>query len=284
MKILLCAPTGKAAFNIKGQTLHNAFHLPLNQKKISHLSPGLSNTLATKLDHLKVLIIDEISMVGQHILNMVNERLQHLMGNKKHFGGVSVVAVGDFRQLPPVFATPLYHPSSSNPYEEIFNKPLWKKFEVFHLTDIMRQSNKDFQIALNNLAIGKLPTKDLHLFQSRTFKTLPKSQNIKDAIHLFPKNKDVDGFNKKYLASIKGKMYTSIASDVIRGCGSTLAKRQLLFNLENSKTQDTMGIPSNLPLKVSGKYMITNNIDTEDGLCNGATGTLTLGWPRYVLG
>ena len=105
-KILLCAPTRKAAFNIKGQTLHSAFKLPVNQKRITQLSPGLSNTLAAKLANLKVLIIDEISMVGQHVLNMVDERLQQIMGNDKPFGGVSVVAVGDFHQLPPVFATP----------------------------------------------------------------------------------------------------------------------------------------------------------------------------------
>ena len=273
-KVLLCAPTGKAAFNIKGQTLHSAFRLPLNQKTLSHLSASMSNTLATKLAHLKVLIIDEISMVGQHTLKMVDQRLQHIFGNNRPFGGVSVIAVGDFCQLRPVFATPLFFPPSSNPYEEIFEKPLWSKFKVFQLKQIMRQNELHFQTALNNLAKGKLKSEDIDIFKSRTFQTLPKKKDIEGAVHLFAKNTDVDTFNERALSRLKGKMYKSKASDVFRGSGTQLARRQLLHSLEHSKTQDTMGIPSEILLKVKGRYVMTYNVDVDDGLCNGATGTL----------
>ncbi|KAK3928382.1 ATP-dependent DNA helicase [Frankliniella fusca] len=273
-KVLLCAPTGKAAFNIKGQTLHHAFHLPLNQKQLTPLSPNVSQSLATALGYLKLLIIDEISMVGQHILQMVHERLQHIMGNKKDFGGVSVLAVGDFYQLRPVFARPLYSPTTGNTYQDIFQKPLWHKFKVFELTKIMRQNEANFQHALNNLAKGKLKTKDIDLFQSRTFVKIPPQKHIQDGIHLFAKNKDVDNFNAKALNNIRGKLYNSVASDVIHGTGTKLARRQLLHSLEHSKPQDTMGIPTNVSLKVNAKYMISYNVDTNDGICNGATGTL----------
>ncbi|KAE8739095.1 hypothetical protein FOCC_FOCC015418 [Frankliniella occidentalis] len=101
LKILLCAPTGKASFNIGGQTLHSAFKLPINTKQLNELSPAVSNTLATKLKALKVLMIDEISMVGQHTLHMVDQRLRHLFNKEKLFGGISVIAVGDFNQLRP---------------------------------------------------------------------------------------------------------------------------------------------------------------------------------------
>lgn len=274
LKILLCAPTGKAAFNIKGQTLHSAFKLPLNQKTLTPISASIANTLATKLAHLRVVIIDEISMVGQHILNMVDERLQQIKGNKKPFGGVSIIAVGDFFQLRPVFASSLYATSSGNPYDNIFKKPLWHKFKVFQLTKIMRQNDENFQIALNNLARGRLTAEDLHLFQTRSSPTVPRKKNLSDSVHLFAKNKDVDNFNEIALKKIKGKLYDSHASDVIRGTGTKLARRQLLHTLNKSRHQETMGIPSVIGLKVNAKYMISYNVDTNDGICNGATGTL----------
>ena len=61
--IMLCAPTGKAAYNIKGQTIHSAFKLPLNQKRLNSLSPDVSNTMATTYAKLKLLIIDELSLI-----------------------------------------------------------------------------------------------------------------------------------------------------------------------------------------------------------------------------
>ncbi|KAE8740983.1 hypothetical protein FOCC_FOCC013509 [Frankliniella occidentalis] len=273
-KVLLCAPTGKASFNIGGQTIHSLFKLPLNQKNLNQLSPSVSNTLSTKLRELKVLIIDEISMVGQHILDMIDQRLRHLLQSKLPFGGVSIIAVGDFHQLRPVAARALFYPEASNPYQEIFSEKLWPKFKVYELKCIMRQSNKKFQTALNHLAKGKLQKEDIALFSSRCFKTVPKKEDLSDAYHLFARNDDVDNYNNHIMNKLKGKLITCEASDVIRGNGSQLAQRQILYTLNTKKTNQTMGIPKSLPLKISGKYMMTYNVNTEDGLCNGATGTL----------
>ncbi|KAJ1528129.1 hypothetical protein ONE63_008043 [Megalurothrips usitatus] len=224
-KILLCAPTGKASFNIGGQTIHSAFKLPLNQKELNHLSSNISHTLSTKLHDLKVLIIDEISMVGQHILDMIDQRLRHLLCKDVPFGGVSVITVGDFFQLRPVCARPLYYPESSNPYAEIFGETLWRKFKVFQLKKIMRQNEMQFQVALNNLARGKLTKSDIRLFRKRTFKSVPHTTNFDDAVHLFTKNEDLDNYNKMMLNKIKGRTTNCAASDILRGTGSQLEYR-----------------------------------------------------------
>lgn len=273
-KILLCAPTGKASFNIGGQTIHSAFKLPLNQKELNELSAGISNTLSSKLQNLKVLIIDEISMVGQHILDMVDKRLRHLLDSSKPFGGVSVIAVGDFFQLKAVCARPLYYPTADNPYSEIFGQKLWNKFKVFQLKKIMRQNELPFQVALNHLAKGKLTRTDIRLFKSRTFSSLPAHENFDDAFHLFAKNDDVDDYNRKVIRRMKGTETICHASDIFHGHGSQLARRQLMHNVNKSKTHQTMGIPKEISLKVNARYMMTYNVDVEDGLCNGTTGTL----------
>ncbi|KAE8739092.1 hypothetical protein FOCC_FOCC015415 [Frankliniella occidentalis] len=274
IKILLCGPTGKASFNIGGQTIHSAFKLPLNTKTLNELSADVSNTLASKLKSLKVVIIDEISMVGQHTLQMIDQRLRHLFNTEELFGGISIITVGDFFQLRPVCATALYYPQTTNPYAEIFQKNLWHNFKVFQLTKIMRQNEKKFQVALNNLARGKLTKRDIQLFQSRTFKKLPRTIDFSKAIHLFGRNADVDMYNQQVMKKIDGEETICCASDVFHGHGSQLAKRQMEYNVAKSKTHQTMGLPQKITLKVGAIYMVTYNVDTEDGICNGATGTL----------
>lgn len=74
--VLLCAPTGKAAFNILGQTLHMAFQLPVNQHghELSVLSADVAHSMATTLAELKVVIIDEVSMMSETMLRWVDQR------------------------------------------------------------------------------------------------------------------------------------------------------------------------------------------------------------------
>ena len=110
--VLLTAPTGVAAFNINGMTLHAA--LLLGRSKFDGFQP-LSheklNTLRSKLSKLMLLIIDEVSMVGCDMLLEIHKRLQQIKGTPPDvmFGGVSILAVGDLYQLPPVGQPPLFN-------------------------------------------------------------------------------------------------------------------------------------------------------------------------------
>ena len=104
VKVVKSAPTSKAAFNIKGNTLHAAFKIPANRSfEYCALDSDRLNTIRTQLKKLKVIFIDEISMVGSGMFNFFNLRLQQIMGNKEPFGGISLITVGDLFQLKPVF-------------------------------------------------------------------------------------------------------------------------------------------------------------------------------------
>ena len=117
--VLLTAPTGVAAFNIDGMTLHSA--LLLGRSKYTGFQP-LSherlNSLRTKLSHLMLVIIDEVSMVGSNMLLEIHKRLQQIKGASDDvtFGGVSILAVGDLYQLPPVGQPHLF----SNMYNVVY--------------------------------------------------------------------------------------------------------------------------------------------------------------------
>jgi len=76
-KILLCAPTGKAAFGIGGLTLHSVFSLPINQTSgpLRPLGNDTLNTMHCKLIDIQLIIVDEISMVGSKMLGYLDQRL-----------------------------------------------------------------------------------------------------------------------------------------------------------------------------------------------------------------
>ena len=92
--------------NIEGSTVHTALSLPANQslKAYKKLDASRLNSLRGKFAGLKILFIDEISMVGNSMFNIqIYKSLQDTKGRANDFGGVSIVAIGDLFQLQPVF-------------------------------------------------------------------------------------------------------------------------------------------------------------------------------------
>jgi len=137
IKILLCAYTGKAAYNIDGTTIASAFHKEMYQPQ-QHMHADKLNTSRTKYRNLSAIIIDEISMVGNtiHVLTLINERLRELTCTKRDFGGVSIIAVGDLYQLPPI-GEPWIFNDLSKPGQG-FATNLWKKhFKIYELTNLL---------------------------------------------------------------------------------------------------------------------------------------------------
>ena len=141
IRTAICAPTGKAAALLDGMTLHSFLSLPVNQckHKLVKLDSDLSNRIGVKLKELQLLIIDEISMVGFTMFQQIDARLQQIMKSKKPFGGISVIVLGDFNQLRPVGDKYIFQ--FNNSYNALVDNPLWSLFELFELTEIMRQKD-----------------------------------------------------------------------------------------------------------------------------------------------
>lgn len=90
--------------------MHTAFALPVSQfgGKMPELSMEVANSIREKLFNIKLLIIDEISIVRNVLFTRVDSRLQQIMGVNQPFGGISVLVVGDLNQLPSVMDSPIY--------------------------------------------------------------------------------------------------------------------------------------------------------------------------------
>jgi hypothetical protein len=109
--VIAAAPSGTAAFLIRGETLHSLLYLPIGKGVLEPLKGDRLAELQKRFLKVGVLIIDEKSMIGQTIFWMVSERLKEARPHNKTepFGGLSVVLLGDWKQLPPVCDTSLFN-------------------------------------------------------------------------------------------------------------------------------------------------------------------------------
>ena len=129
VKVLKVAPTGKAAYNIGGNTRHSAFKIPANRCfEYCTLDRDRLNTIRAKLSKLEVIFIDEISM-----LKFLNLRLEQIMGTQKPFAGVSLVTVGDLFQLKPLFDKWVFE-TSKDDYSALAMNIWQEHFKMFELT------------------------------------------------------------------------------------------------------------------------------------------------------
>ena len=273
-KVLLGAPTGIAAFLIGGGTLHSLFHIPANQDfSYKPLTSDVLNTYQCKYRHLKLLVIDEISMVGNKMLNYINRRLQQIMGSSDMFGGLSVIAVGDLFQLKPVFDGWIFK-DLANEYSALALN-IWKDhFAMFELDQVMRQKdNAEFANILNRLRIGQQTEMDIRVLKERLInKDISAASYPLSLPHIFTKNEDVRAHNNKVHDMSPQMMQISInCSDVVIGDVLPEVKTKILNTIPSDPAK-TMGLLKKLETAIGQRVEMCCNVDVEDGLVNGAGG------------
>ncbi|GFW00404.1 hypothetical protein TNCV_692431 [Trichonephila clavipes] len=264
-----CASTGKAATAIGGSTVHSALSISLS--RLMPLNIEKANQYRTLFKFVKVLIIDEISMVSAELLEQINARLKQITGLfTKDFGGLDVILIGDLRQLPPVKATPIFKQIK----RKITGETPWRKFKQFELKQVMRQENRQFSEILTKIGDGNILTEEeLKVMESR-FITKEEAQSVcPEGIRLLFTNAAVNTYNYSVLNSVDDKIIY-VASDVITGCHNPEQENFVRQKLHKMKTDETGGLPYELILVLNRPYMITNNIDVADGLSNGTVGKL----------
>ena len=271
MRILMCAYTGLAAYNIDGATLHSSFCIEPN-KKLSYkpLSDDKRNTLRTKFMHLSVLIIDEVSMVGVGMLNFLNLRLQEIKGNKKHFGGVHIILVGDLFQLRPVGDSWIFSQDRCD-YASLAPN-LWQElFDMFELTEIMRQKDDAvFAQLLNRIREGKQTKEDIALICSRSaMATDVEYRKMRHELHLFPCNADVDRHNETLFRDVSTEKVEIKCSDTVLGEDPEDVKKRILEQVKGKRANDTGNLSEVLNVAIGLRYDTTHNVSVGDGICNG---------------
>ena len=263
--VLLMAPTGTAAFNIGAPTIHSALLLPKNLKTYTKLSDEKCNTLRVKLQSLGIIIIDEISLVGSDMLLYISKRLQQITGCFQPFGGITVVTFGDLYQLPPV-AQPFVYDLPSDSFERLSGSVWQCNFKSIELQQIMRQKeDQAFASLLNRVRKSEHTDEDVQVLQRRAIDPADVKY-ISDSLHIFARNIDVDVHNHQMMHSLKRPVISLVAKEKRPAC------------LKSYKTSEdsryTGGVAKEILICEGARVMITRNIDVQDGLVNGAQGTV----------
>ncbi|GFX67093.1 ATP-dependent DNA helicase [Trichonephila clavipes] len=133
---MTCASTGKAAVAISGTTVHTALNISLSG--LIALKSETAQQYGTLFKYIKVIIIDEISIISAQLLWKVDSRLKQITGNfQSNFGGLDAILIGDLRQLPPVRSAPIYKQLKQTIVEPI----LWRNLKFYELNEVKRINN-----------------------------------------------------------------------------------------------------------------------------------------------
>ena len=256
--VLLMAPTGVAAINIDGTTINTALAIPVQTgDNVPAMSDQKRTQMRLSLSELKLIIIDEISMVGNITLLHIHQRLKEIFGtsNSQIFAGISIIVVGDMYQLPPIRKKPVF----ANFKNDVFNlyHP-WHLFTMIELVEIMRQKDdQPFAELLNRFRTANQTEEDIKCIQSRAIADPSDNNYPSDALHIWAENNPVNQHNEMKLENIPGALFHLKAID------------QYPPNVSQQDIDRVLARP-----KETARVMLTTNIDIADRLINGQLGTI----------
>ena len=260
-QMIVVAPTGVAAINAGGVTIHSFFQLPL-----SPYVPGakvknkydFSKEKRKIIGSLDLLIIDEISMVRSDLLDAIDNVLRRFRNHSKPFGGVQLLMIGDLAQLSPV-VTPedehLLRPYYDTTY--FFGSKALQQVDyvTIQLEKIYRQADMKFVDILNNIRENRATQNDLLALQSRYDPSFtPKSDE--GYIRLTTHNRMADEYNDRQMARLNTTPYTYKAE------------------IEGTFPPTSFPTAENLLLKVGAQVMFIKN-DVNGQYYNGKIGIVT---------
>jgi len=198
----LAAPTGLAATNISGKTLHSIFGIPISQGIIA---PDYNNFTRNQnivnniRFNIRTLIIDEISMVRADVFDYIDRLCREVKGVEEPFGGIQVVVVGDFCQLPPITNADERKQFTEHGYRShfVFDSYAFKGFEFLELNEVLRQKgDNSFINILHEARIGEVSSKSMVKLNGR----VEDADGIR--LHLVSTNKQSDMINSTALSKL----------------------------------------------------------------------------------
>ena len=220
-KYMVVAPTGIAAINAGGVTIHSMFGLPLRTfiPTMDRIDQTLANNIPDLMHHFKyrkdklkllreleILIIDEVSMLRADVLDMMDFSLRHVRRNQQKFGGVQMLFIGDLYQLPPVVR-------DENVLKQFYASPFFfdsyalkdTNLITVELTKVYRQTDEKFLSILNDIRDGNVYDVDFDELNKRYIPDFePKDETY---VYLTSHNKMADDINQSKLKELGGKSF-----------------------------------------------------------------------------
>ena len=254
---VLLAPTGIAARNIDGNTIHSGMSIYFERRSYR---TGLFNFAEDKLEALRkksVLIIDEVSMVDGRLLDYISSVFARLKENNRPFGNMHVIVFGDLMQLPPVDGI------------KVFKAAVWRLFHPLFLEQPRRQSDQRFFRVLNKIRFG-IVDEEVKEILTEHWQQYDPLQSVWNTTYLCSLRKEADAMNHTVLSGMpRSKAITYNAVDFENG--------ERLEGTEFSRTfKRGTNFPSKVICNIGAKVMfLTNSMLAEKGISNGSIGVIT---------
>jgi ATP-dependent exoDNAse (exonuclease V) alpha subunit len=266
-KVAVCAPTGVAALNVGGATIHSLFGFPLGILGTQEIRRHLSRRTREVLGAIDMLVIDEVSMVNADLMDAIDTALGIAKGRTKlPFGGTQVVMFGDPYQLAPVPGDNEARAYMAEHYQSnwFFDAHVWRKdsLERYELTEIFRQKDENFKHILNAIRVGQATQEMLDEINTAG----NRWPGHDDVIRLATINNQVNSVNQSRLARIDVQSKTFHA---IYGEGD-----QRAFG-------NTLPAEAVIELMVGAQVMFIKN---DDGNKRAKDGTVLKRWVNGTIG
>src|SRR5579859_744611 len=257
---LKLAPTGIAAVNIEGQTIHSALSMTtshLGTKSTSYVSSIFQSEEAqVEMCKYQVLLIDEISMVSAELLSFMSRLFGRLHNNSRPFGNISVVAFGDLLQLPPVVG------------QQVFKSAVWKLFFPLVLTQSQRQEGDPaFIQILNEIRVGHISAESWNLLRDRYLAYSP-AQTLYSSTFIVSHRATAQRLNDLVLTSLNSEPWIHVCID----------REEETRSLELEESSHAFKLVTNLPDQVDtrrgARVMFLENSLLGLKISNGTTGVV----------
>lgn len=260
-RMVVVAPTGVAAINAGGVTIHSFFQLPLSPfVPESMVKPRFEYSKQKRkiMRTLDLLVIDEISMVRADIMDAIDSVLRRFREHNKPFGGVQLLMIGDLQQL-----TPVVKPEEEELLGRYYNTPYFFdskalqsiQYVTIELTKVFRQQDETFINILNHFRDGNVTDDDFKTLNSR-YQLNFKPEEGSDYIHLTTHNRIADNINNIQLKQIE--------SEAFRFCAQ----------IEGQFPENNYPADYELTLKCGAQVMFIHN-DRFERYYNGKIGRIT---------
>lgn len=271
-RVQLCALTGCASLLLghKAKTIYSWAGIGIGKGTVSELYAKIRKNRKVMRHWLltDLLIIDEISMMTAELLDKLDELGQKIRGDRRPFGGIQLLLVGDFCQLPPVNRT-------AEPTRFAFEAAVWKRaiLHAVELTHIHRQKDAVFQTVLREARMGQLSPMSCDLLRAR--QGLNWRENTIRPTLLFPRRAEVELINESNLKALKGRRALYRARIVYDGkMPAGFVETDEGFQRALAHMDGDAAYSVDLLLIVDAQVMLIANTEPDAGLVNGSRGVV----------
>jgi ATP-dependent DNA helicase PIF1 len=269
--VAVTASTGIAAVNLGGETVHAFAGIGFGKGDPERIKKNVmkSEKACQRWRETEVLVLDEVSMIDHNLFELLDAIARAVRNDARPFGGIQLVLVGDFLQLPPV------RERTGEPSKFCFESPLWEaacltaaKDGIISLRQVVRQSDAQFAQLLNRARLGQ-PSETLFQLLGQCHVTVkPRPTDGITPTKIYCVNRDVDRENREQLQALPGAGMVCEAIDVWKEAPVGVGHEHFIVELAEKTA------PRAIDLKKGAQVMLTRNRHCHSKVMNGSRGVV----------